>query len=366
MMPVEKPAHWVEVETVFVRSQIPCPPTPLPLALSLNCQWTSPSRAASLSAVPPADGHVLHCLQAAFARACQSHPLQGTWAVDQSLPAEWPGWPLAAQLAGLAGSARGAELVQDAVRLTTLLHQVAVATGAEHSAHLQAQLLTDLQVFLDRLPASRQRASPLTTVSNGPAMLPGQSARQEAGEQPGRHVGAPRYSTRQAPTAGSPSQRLGKAPAGAVAAPPAVAPRPANPGANPVLAAAQTAHQKQHRVLASLIPPLGAARAASAAAGPAVPPVPAAQRHPQQVAPTPAGAAPAPRVRPLPLAVVPRGVSSAAAQQAAAGPASGLPSAATAALPAPDPRVSGASVPPLTVREDNHMSHASGTRPRLP
>ena len=288
---------------------------------------------------------MLHCLQAAFARACQSHPLQGTWAVDQSLPAEWPGWPLAAQLAGLAGSARGAELVQDAVRLTTLWHQVADATSAEHSAHLQAQLLTDLQIFLDRLPAGRRRASPLTTVSNGLTMLPGQSPRQEAGEQPGRHVGAPRYTTRQAPAAGSPSQRLGKAPAGAVAAPSAVPSRPFNPGANPVSAAAQTAHQKQHRVLASLIPPISATRAASAAATPAVPAVPAVQPQPPRVASGPAGAAPAPRVRPLPLAVVPRGVSSAAAQQAAAGPASAPPSTATAALP-------GASVPPLLVRKD--------------
>ena len=307
--------------------------------------------------MPPLDLQRLCPVQAAFARACESHPLQRAWAVNESLPPNWAGWSLAARLAGFADSDRGAQLVQDAVRLSSLWQRVVVETSAEHSAHLQAQLLTDFQVFLDRLPAARQRALPLATVSNGPAMLPGHVQRQEAGGQPGRHVGAPRYTTRQPPTTSSPPQGPVKRHASAAA----VAPLPQHtpdPGANPAAAAAQTAQQKQHQVLAALIPSNGAAQAAS----PAVnlgDLIPTSRSTPRPVASVPSSGH-SPAANPLgPLRPVTQqmGGRFAPAHGTSAHSVPGAPTAAIAAASfAAAPQQPDASVPPLAVRADSGIT----------
>jgi hypothetical protein len=241
-MPLSKPANFIEVEKVFVRPRALHPPSP---TAADNIEQ-SPSNGNCCLATSPIlclIRRVLRRSQAAFVRACEAHPPQSTWAVDETLPADWSGWGPAASIAGLAACDRGAELVQDAVRLTSLWQRVAVESSPEHSARLQAQLLTDLQIFLDRLPRSRlrRRPLPLAAVSNGPMSATVQPPRQQdGGGQPGRHIGAPRHTTRHVPGTGRSPQQ----PAAGPAAAPAAAPRQFYPA--PARA--------QHAVLASLLP----------------------------------------------------------------------------------------------------------------
>ena len=240
-------------------------------------------------------------------KACQDHPLLGTWSID-ALPANWAGWTPAAHIAGLAACDRGVELVQDSVRLTSLWQRIAVEDSPEHSTRLQAQLLADLQLFLDRLPATglsprrrslprslrrhRHGPLPLAAVSNGLMSATAKSPRQQDGAgQASRQVGAPRYTTRHAPGGSRSPQQPAGGPVAALAAPRLVYPAPAHTGT--------ASHSRQHAVLASLIPAMpGAARPAQRKLADLVPAQP--PRSPAAAAQTASPAAAlAPRLRDL-------------------------------------------------------------------